>query len=68
MKSRDTSVSVTQLGNNELLVNITCKLPGLLKQKDNKVVEASRKEVQKYLKKIIENVDFPAIGVSNEDT
>lgn len=68
MKSRDTSVSVTQITADELLVNVTFKMRGSLKYKENKVLESSRKESQKSIKKLIDNTDFPDIGVSDEDT
>lgn len=68
MKSRDTSVSVTQITADELLVNVTFKMRGSLKQEKSKVLESSRKESQKSIKKLIDSTDFPAIGVSNEDT
>ena len=62
MKARNVSVSTTQISGNELLLNIVIHLPGSLKYEGGKVSEKSRKDSQKYLKKIIEQIEFPNIG------
>lgn len=68
MKPHNTSVSITQLNNDELLVNVTFKIRGSLKKENDKVLESSRKESQKLIKKLIDNTDLPSIGVTNEES
>jgi Ni,Fe-hydrogenase maturation factor len=72
MKPRDMSVSVVQSSSETLSVNLTFKITGVLAKEQinsdfSKVSEKSRKDMQKALRKILEQVELPVIGMENKD-